>query len=152
MKKNKFVPYIIFGIPALIGIFFVYKAIKNKKPSSIGNTDTPDTPDTPTTPTGTTWTTKDTLPFKKGNTSSYIGTIQRQLGITDDNKFGSQTESKVIAFQKSKKLKADGIVGAITWKALFGTDFPTAGSGKPLVYEPTPIVKTGSVFGTNPFN
>jgi hypothetical protein len=153
MKNKKILPYIIFGVPALIGLFFVYKAIKNRKKSVEDNTDTNETPTTPTpTPTIPTYSQKDTLPFKKGNTSTYIGTIQRALGISDDNKFGSQTQSKVIAFQKSKGLVADGIVGAITWKALFGTDFPMAGGGKPLVYEPTPIIKSGSVFGTNPFN
>jgi hypothetical protein len=152
MKNKKILPYIIFGVPALIGLYFVYKAIKNKKKDN--QVDTIDSPEIITTPapTGTTWTQKDTLPFKKGNTSTYIGTIQRALGISDDNKFGSQTQSKVIAFQKSKGLVADGIVGAKTWKALFGTDFPTAGGGTPLVYEPTPIVKTGSIFGNNPFN
>jgi hypothetical protein len=141
MKNKKFLPYVIFGVPVIIGLYFVYKAIKNKKSNQISNSDTTitsDTSTTTTTPTGTTWTTKDTLPFKKGNTSSYVGTIQRQLGITDDNKFGSETQSKVIAFQKSKNLVADGIVGAITWKALFGTDFPSAGGGTPLVYQPTP--------------
>lgn len=152
MKNKKILPYIIFGVPALIGLYFVYKAIKNKKKDNeVDTIDSPEITITPA-PTGTTWTQKDTLPFKKGNTSTYIGTIQRALGITDDNKFGSQTQSKVIAFQKSKGLVADGIVGAKTWKALFGTDFPTAGVGTPLVYEPTPIVKTGSVFGSNPFN
>lgn len=151
MKNKKILLYVIFGVPVLVALFFVYKAIKNRKKG--GESDSIDTPEINTTPapTGTTWTQKDTLPFKKGNTSSYIGTIQRGLGISDDNKFGSQTQTKVIAFQKSKGLKADGIVGSITWKALFGTDFPSAGSGKPLVYEPTPIIKTGSVFDSNPF-
>jgi peptidoglycan hydrolase-like protein with peptidoglycan-binding domain len=150
MKNKKILPYIIFGVPVLIGLFFVYKAIKNKKKNN--EVDTNDTPEIPTTPTPTipTYSQKDTLPFKKGNTSTYIGTIQRALGITDDNKFGSQTQSKVIAFQKSKGLKADGIVGAITWKALFGTDFPTAGRGTPLVFQPQQQ-QTGSIFGSNPF-
>lgn len=154
MKKNKVLPYVIFGVPVLIGLFFVYKAIKNRKKD--GESDAINTPEinTNTTPAPTipTYSQKDTLPFKKGNTSTYIGTIQRALGISDDNKFGSQTQTKVIAFQKSKGLKADGVVGAITWKALFGTDFPTAGSGTPLVYQPQPQQQTGSVFGSNPFN
>lgn len=154
MKNKKILPYVIFGVPVLIGLFFVYKAIKNRKKD--GESDAINTPEinTNTTPAPTipTYSQKDTLPFKKGNTSTYIGTIQRALGISDDNKFGSQTQTKVIAFQKSKGLKADGIVGAITWKALFGTDFPTAGSGTPLVYQPQPQQQTGSVFGSNPFN
>ena len=154
MKNKKILPYVIFGVPVLIGLFFVYKAIKNRKKD--GESDAINTPEinTNTTPAPTipTYSQKDTLPFKKGNTSTYIGSIQRALGISDDNKFGSQTQTKVIAFQKSKGLKADGIVGAITWKALFGTDFPTAGSGTPLVYQPQPQQQTGSVFGSFPFN
>ena len=153
MKNKKILPYVIFGVPVLIGLFFVYKAIKNRKKD--GESDAINTPEinTNTTPAPTipTYSQKDTLPFKKGNTSTYIGTIQRALGISDDNKFGSQTQTKVIAFQKSKGFKADGIVGAITWKALFGTDFPTAGSGTPLVYQPQSQQQTGSVFGSNPF-
>lgn len=35
-----------------------------------------------------------------------------------DGFFGNQTQSAVIQFQKSKKIVADGVVGAGTWAAL----------------------------------
>jgi len=38
--------------------------------------------------------------------------------LTTDGNFGPATESCVIAFQESKGLKVDGIVGQQTWKAL----------------------------------
>jgi hypothetical protein len=129
MKKNKFLPYLLFGVPLLIGTYFVIKSIKAKK------SETSETPETPETPTGNTTTTPptyvstDKLPFKKGMQSNYIGQIQLKLGISSDGKFGSQTLSAVKSFQKKNGLTADGIVGAKTWKALFGVDFPLSGTG-----------------------
>lgn len=38
-----------------------------------------------------------------------------------DGIFGRATEAAVIAFQKSKGLTADGVIGAQTWRALHGT-------------------------------
>jgi peptidoglycan hydrolase-like protein with peptidoglycan-binding domain len=38
--------------------------------------------------------------------------------ITFDAQFGLNTKNAVIAFQKSKSLTADGIVGQATWRAL----------------------------------
>lgn len=157
MKNKKILPYIIFGVPVVIGLFFVYKAIKNRKKD--GESDAINTPEintnTTTAPAPITYTSKEKLPFKKGDMSiTYIGGIQKRLGLVEDGKFGSQTQASVIKFQKENNLVADGIVGAKTWKALFFRDFPSMDTigGKPLVYEPTPIVKTGSVFGSNPFN
>lgn len=46
--------------------------------------------------------------------------IQAVLKITVDGKFGSQTKKAVEDFQKAKGLKADGIVGPVTWKSMFG--------------------------------
>jgi peptidoglycan hydrolase-like protein with peptidoglycan-binding domain len=129
MAKNKVLPYVIFGVPLLVGIYFVYKALT--KPSDKDKKDTP--PITPTTPTptpnsggGTTYTQRDSLPFKKGSSGDYVKMIQRKLNIGDDGKFGSITQSKVISFQKNAtpKLTPDGIVGSKTWKAMFGAEFP----------------------------
>lgn len=128
-QKNKFLPYVIFGVPLLVGIYFVYKAIS--KPTKKDKNNTP--PIEPTTPTptptpngggGTTYTQRNALPFKKGSSGDYVKMIQRKLSINDDGKFGSITQSKVIAFQKSANLTPDGVVGAKTWKAMFGAEFP----------------------------
>lgn len=126
MAKNKVLPYILFGVPLLVGIYFVYRGLKKPK-----DKETPKTPETPKEPTnvggGTTtptYTPQDKLPFKKGMESNYIKKIQEKLGIGADGKFGNKTYASVVAFQKKSGLTQDGIVGAKTWKALFGVDFP----------------------------
>lgn len=48
-----------------------------------------------------------------------------------DGMFGAQTQAAVQAFQKSKGLVPDGIVGPLTWQAL---------QGPPLVPTPLPVV------------
>ena len=56
--------------------------------------------------------------IRKGDRGEDVRTLQRALGITDDGIFGEQTEKAVIAYQKSKGLVADGIVGAKTWATI----------------------------------
>ena len=56
-----------------------------------------------------------------GNTGTDVRVIQLLLGISPDGVFGSQTRSAVRAFQASKHLSVDGIVGPNTWNALTPT-------------------------------
>jgi hypothetical protein len=130
MKKNKFLPYLLFGVPLLIGTYFVIKAIRGNKHQEEEDDQQDDAP--PQKPTnGNTnvgYVNTDKLPFKKGMQSSYIGQIQLKLGITSDNQFGNGTLKAVKSFQKKNGLTADGVVGAKTWKALFGVDFPLSGT------------------------
>ena len=45
--------------------------------------------------------------------------LQGKLGITADGRFGNGTRAAVKAFQKSRRLSQDGVVGPNTWTALF---------------------------------
>jgi peptidoglycan hydrolase-like protein with peptidoglycan-binding domain len=124
---KKYLPYVIFGVPALIGVLFIIKSIRSKnKPQS--ETPIDETNDTPQTPTGNTSVEK--MPFKKGMKGETIKSIQIKLGgLTVDGDFGRLTEAKVKEFQRSNGLVADGIVGKLTWKALFGVDYPNTSLG-----------------------
>ena len=64
------------------------------------------------------------MTLRKGDVNSAVKRLQKLL--TDkgfdpgpaDGWFGDKTETAVKAFQKSKKLKSDGVVGTNTWNAL----------------------------------
>ena len=64
--------------------------------------------------------------FRKGAYGSAVLKIQKYLNaagygdITENGKFGDATYNAVVLFQKNNKLKADGIVGPKTMKAMFG--------------------------------
>lgn len=65
--------------------------------------------------------------IRKGDRGEEVKVLQRALSITADGIFGSGTEKAVIAYQKSKGLVADGVVGAKTWAALGITDSVPSG-------------------------
>jgi hypothetical protein len=61
---------------------------------------------------------------RRGHRGKAVLAVQRRLKergwrITQDGIFGPGTESVVKAFQKEKRLTADGIVGPITWRKLW---------------------------------
>jgi murein DD-endopeptidase MepM/ murein hydrolase activator NlpD len=58
--------------------------------------------------------------IKKGSEGSAVRYLQTTLGVTGDEVgfFGTNTHKAVVALQKKAGLKADGIVGPLTWKAL----------------------------------
>jgi hypothetical protein len=64
-------------------------------------------------------------PLKQGSRGPAVRALQRKLRdagwtVAVDGDFGPRTKDAVIAFQRSKRLKDDGIVGPKTWAALFG--------------------------------
>lgn len=63
--------------------------------------------------------------IKFGEKGELVKQLQKKLGgLTIDGIFGRLTLARVIIFQRNHKLKVDGIVGPITWKALFGETVP----------------------------
>lgn len=68
-----------------------------------------------------------------GALTNYLQHLLRALGYTTVNKtgvFDIATKDAVIAFQTSRYLDADGIVGPATWSAIFSAyNIPAAGTG-----------------------
>lgn len=57
--------------------------------------------------------------LRRGDTGERVQQLQRKLpGVQPDGNFGAKTEAAVRAFQASRRLVADGIVGPKTWVVL----------------------------------
>jgi hypothetical protein len=144
-KTNKFLPYIIFGVPILIGGFFLFRYLKSKKssdtnkgnqPTNIGNENINIDKPTPTPSVSG-------FPLRKGSRGEYVKSVQKKLGIVADGIFGSQTDTAVRNYQKTKNLAVDGIVGKNTWKSMFNADFPSTGTNAPVNPSGTPLKGLG---------
>jgi hypothetical protein len=59
-------------------------------------------------------------PLTLGSKGDAVKHIQRVVGATQDGDFGSVTEKRVKAWQTANNLLADGVVGVVTWKKMFG--------------------------------
>lgn len=122
---KKYLPYIIIGVPAIIGVLFIVKAMRKKKEEQL---DMPTTdPNLGTQPPsgGGTTTPQKEFPLRRGSKGDIVKSVQIKLGgLSVDGDFGRLTEAKVKEFQKANSLVADGVVGSKTWKALFGVDYP----------------------------
>lgn len=58
--------------------------------------------------------------IKKGSTGDDVKTLQSALHLVTDGIFGRITEEAVKDFQKKNGLKADGVVGDLTWAKILG--------------------------------
>lgn len=54
--------------------------------------------------------------LKLGSEGPAVTYLQKSFGFKPTGKFGPKTHDAVVALQKKGKLKADGIVGPLTWK------------------------------------
>lgn len=59
-------------------------------------------------------------PVKLGSKGDAVKLIQAVVGASVDGDFASQTDRLVRSWQQKNGLKADGIVGPVTWKKMFG--------------------------------
>jgi hypothetical protein len=66
----------------------------------------------------------DEIYMKEGSSGTRVGTVQQFLNIFSDtnnnvdNEFGSGTKAKVVAFQKSVSITADGAPGPTTYQSM----------------------------------
>ena len=58
--------------------------------------------------------------LRQGARGNITKLLQERLNISADGIFGAGTKSRVINYQKSKGLTADGVVGKNTWRKLLG--------------------------------
>lgn len=151
---KKYLPYILIGVPLLIGSILVYGYAKRNKKLKEGEMKPTPEPEkstgTGTSTTPKTTKTDDEIPLRKGSKGKYVQAVQKALGITADGDFGRITDKTVRQYQTKMGLQVDGIVGKITWNSLFGTDFPnttprrplpTVGGADILTTKPSPIKK-----------
>lgn len=59
-------------------------------------------------------------PLRLGSKGEAVKLVQAVVGATPDGDFGSVTERRVKDWQSRNGLLADGVVGAVTWKKMFG--------------------------------
>jgi hypothetical protein len=64
--------------------------------------------------------------LRRGATGELVKQVQAKLGLTVDGNFGAKTEAAVRAFQRTKGLVPDGIIGPKSWHALDGVAVPAA--------------------------
>ena len=61
-------------------------------------------------------------PVQKGSKGDAVKLVQAMVKANPvDGDFGPGTEAQVKAWQKGKGLTADGVIGPVTWKAMFGS-------------------------------
>jgi peptidoglycan hydrolase-like protein with peptidoglycan-binding domain len=59
-------------------------------------------------------------PLRLGSKAEAVKHVQRVVGATQDGDYGLATERRVKAWQKQRGMFVDGVVGPVTWKAMFG--------------------------------
>ena len=58
--------------------------------------------------------------LKLGSEGEDVRKLQIKLGVDPIGKFGPKTDAAVRAWQTANGLTADGVVGPVTWKKMFG--------------------------------
>lgn len=84
--------------------------------------------------------------YREGDEGSDVTQIQSRLSslgysVGADGDFGPATTAAIKAFQKDRGLEADGVVGAVTFKALMDRDIPVSRDGNTAALRR--IIQTG---------
>lgn len=62
--------------------------------------------------------------YKIGSAGSNVTKIRDYLHLEPGDTFGPVCKAAVVKFQQEHGLNADGVVGPLTWQAMFGTPMP----------------------------
>lgn len=94
MKKNKFLPYVIFGVPVAIGLYFIYKAVKKsvgvgKNAPNSYNPNIENNQTTTNTNGGTTPKVAQYFPLKRGSKGGKVIELQNAILKYDNTLLGS---------------------------------------------------------------
>ena len=74
----------------------------------------------------------------RGSRGAAVIALQRRLGARADGQFGPATRAKVVAFQRARKLRSNGVVDKRVWRALgAGTTTPGRGSTMAALFAST---------------
>lgn len=130
MNNKKVLPYVIFGVPIVIGLYFVYKAIKNSKPKGQDADDDYDPNNNGNVDKnaggGVTPSVAKNFPLKKGSKGGKVIELQRaMLGYDDtilgtyrdDGDFGSTTEKALQTILGKTSADSQDDIDAIVKKA-----------------------------------
>ena len=130
MKNKNVLPYVIFGVPVVIGLYFVYKAIKNSKPKGKDADIDYDPKNNSNVDVkangGTTPSVAKLFPLKKGSKGGKVLELQRaMLGYDDtilgkyrdDGDFGTTTETALQTILSKKTADSQDDIDAIVKKA-----------------------------------
>lgn len=105
-KKNSIIPYLLFGIPILVGVYFIMKSLRgnNKKNDDVVSGDVKEeNPNPPKKNNNATTSTDSDFPLKKGSKGTLVKQLQQALGGKSvlkkygvDGAFGSETETALV--------------------------------------------------------
>jgi hypothetical protein len=112
---------IIFGIPVLVGLYFIYKQFAKPKASDKRDVIPPNPPSPEVIPDIQT---KSDFPLKKGSKNKSVGTLQSLLNTSDlvtkkldpDNNFGSLTEGALLTVYGKKQINDAADLNALRKK------------------------------------
>jgi hypothetical protein len=112
-----------------VHVFFGKKSYVEIGASAALSTAASSTPATPSTSSGSSPLASSAPPYpgvqlRRGSRGAHVETVQAQLKargwtISVDGSYGPGTEKVVRTFQQNKGLKADGVVGPVTWAAIW---------------------------------
>ena len=117
-KKSKMA--ILFGVPVVVGLYFIYKQFAKPKAGDTSDVYPPKKEEQNTT----TPTAKSDFPLKKGSKNSSVGTLQALLNtsslvtkkLIQDNNFGSLTEAALVTVYGKKQIDNSSDLDALRKK------------------------------------